>query len=88
MDFNSLRTKNGSAAETILIVDDDVINRGILENIFLPFYYDRRSGKREGRTGKNFGGTGSSLRHSVGCCYAGNGWNRSPETSAGAGSSE
>ena len=38
MDFNSLRTKNGSAAETLLIVDDDVINRGILENIFLPFY--------------------------------------------------
>lgn len=25
-------------AETLLIVDDDAINRGILENIFLPFY--------------------------------------------------
>lgn len=30
--------KKSRFAETLLIVDDDAINRGILENIFLPFY--------------------------------------------------
>lgn len=30
--------KKSTFAETLLIVDDDAINRGILENIFLPFY--------------------------------------------------
>ena len=51
MEAISAREEDLAARENMLIIDDDEINRGILDNIFSPFY--RIEEAENGRIGLN-----------------------------------
>lgn len=61
-------------SDTILIIDDDLFNRGILDNLFSPYYAVEEA--ENGRVGldKILASPGTLLRHSAGCGHARDGW--------------